>query len=195
MTQPLFSHINTDLTITYRPKCLYENYWSQLRSWSALGKNSSTETGKKSNFTSPASTSPPNQLNSVPGENALICDYSLREKLRVEHASNVLAFLLRTSKRTGFCFTSLGGLTKPIYFACLVSLKTKKSGGWLVAANTAQHSWEKVAQPKNSPTGGRKRSGTWVWHSSSWEDFLRNWIWLRDWQGVDVLLMPSGHWE
>lgn len=127
MTQPSFIHRNTDLNMIYGPKHLYENSRSKLRSRSALGENSSTEAGKN-NFTSPASSSPAIPHNSGPGDSAPICDYSLREKLRVEHVSSVLAFL-KNCLRNWFLF-HITRRTEETSILCMPGglWKNKKSG-------------------------------------------------------------------
>ena len=86
MTWPSFTHRNTDLTVTHRPKCLYENSRIQLRSCSVPSENKSEnsriETGKNSNFTLPTLDASPSQHSSMPGDNVPAQDYYLMGKAK-----------------------------------------------------------------------------------------------------------------
>lgn len=135
-SQFLFTHRNTNLTMIYRSKHLYENARMQLSSCSTPGeqktKKSCIETGKKSNSTLTVPVPPRNCHRSALWENALVLNFSLRGKWRVEHASSVLAFW-KVAQGMGFCLTSFRALRKSAQIGCLGAAGPKESGEWLAA--------------------------------------------------------------
>lgn len=140
MTQPSLIHRNTDLTMINGPKYLYENSRIQLRSCHASGINkaedSSIETDKKNHLNLPASTSTPNLHSSVLRENAPVCDYFLMEKLRVKPC---YGFFEELSEALVSVSPHLEDWQNEYTLHLWGPQKTKKNGGWLVAANTVQH--------------------------------------------------------
>lgn len=148
-TQPSFIHRNTDLTMINGWKYLYEHSRNQLRSCSAPGgkkaENSSTETGRKSHFDFPASTSPPNK------------SAELRAR---RDGPRGLWLLTQGEAKGGACLQSHSVFRELSEELVPVSphvedwrnqwtlhpsglQKTRKSNRWFVTANTAQHNWEK----------------------------------------------------
>lgn len=185
-SQPTFSQWNTDLTIIYGQKYLYEPSKFHLASWGMPGehrvKNSHIWTGNKNNFTLPTSlnifihfypSSKPEQISARRECPGLWHSSSGGGKRTVMYS--MLQLFRGLPKRPVSTSLHLEALKELELCRCLGTAE-KKEEWWVACCGWHGSAWSgKNTNLEASPTGGREKNGGCIQHPSFSKGWLREW--------------------